>query len=753
MTQIPSLADLALKYGTITLDHFNALKQLHHQRKDSGNPIGYDLLLLGQKLATEYQVGLLKLIREYLIVKKSGEVFGKIAIENGYATREDVDAALEIQQKEFKRAKLKKLIGDILVEDGVITEKQKKEILAQQQFAATHAEKIISKATEPNDAENQRQESQGVDLSIYQKQFLKVKALDKEFAAVILEKKMTTGRKIKVAERIQEEEFEKRSEIRLVGDILVDLSFITEDQKNQILVEQKRIKTDPGKASGRAFSISISPDKMEAWVEVKKDPGPVRLVDIKAAITEKGITHGIFPDAILQGNLDMDNRTFLCAKQDFSVELVKQKKTKYHFQPFPIGTQEIRKGGALAELAGLGDIAMGIDLFGETKEIQTNPSFRCGSGVRLSMDKTKAFAGKTGFPGLSVEGKLFVHPWVSVLENADMKYGPLEPFANLSVTGVLEGAYPVSAGHIQAREIRGATITAFGNIDCDVGITDSTIISQGDVNARYLHNCRIETCGNLRIKNEIIDSEIYCGGKIESSSCHIIASTLFGKKGVEILSAGNEKTKPCVIGSGTEHQVLERIRKIDVDIQDIRKELDELLEKKEEQKKFSTKTFQKMIELKIFHDRAKTKKEKLSEEFKKTRDTLSKEKLNNIAKLIHTYERRKTASLSSLKKFNEIKKKYDKETNLFEKKIKRLKPKIKNETADLKMDITAFLEWAKRQENICQIKINKDIYPGTFLKGVYSSVTIKENKTGCIAFEKQTSEDYFEMTIQEIPIS
>ena len=67
----------------------------------------YARLLLGQKFATRYQIGLLKLIQEYYIVKKRGEEFGKIAIEKGFATQLDVQKALEFQKKEFKRARMK----------------------------------------------------------------------------------------------------------------------------------------------------------------------------------------------------------------------------------------------------------------------------------------------------------------------------------------------------------------------------------------------------------------------------------------------------------------------------------------------------------------------------------------------------------------------------------------------------------------------------------------------------------------------
>ena len=50
-------------------------------------------------------------------------------MEKGLATKTEVDKALEHQKKGFKRAKIRKLIGGILVDAQVITIKQKNTIL------------------------------------------------------------------------------------------------------------------------------------------------------------------------------------------------------------------------------------------------------------------------------------------------------------------------------------------------------------------------------------------------------------------------------------------------------------------------------------------------------------------------------------------------------------------------------------------------------------------------------------------------
>ena len=344
---------------------------------------------------------------------------------------------------------------------------------------------------------------------------------------------------------------------------------------------------------------------------------------------------------------------------------------------------------------------------------------------------------------------MYIHPLINVLEDADLKYGPLEIYANLNISGVLTGAYPVSAGEINAKEIRGARIEAIGSVRSQIGITDSIISVQGNIHAKYLHNCRIETFGNVYIENEIIDSQILCSGKIDSGQCRVISSTLYAKKGIVLAGVGNHKTKGCILGAGTEHHILEKARQINIEVRNVSRQLDDLKEQKDEQDHYAKKTFQKMIELKIFHDRAKNKKQKLANEFKKKKDSFKKKKLKNIVQLINNFEERMVYSVSSLKKLNKTKKKYEKEKTILEKKIKSLEPKIKREISQLQIDLFSFFEWTRKQENIPKIKINKKAFPGTILKGVFSSLEIKKDLNHFSVFEKQHLKTEFKMVVQK----
>ena len=220
---IPSLGALALQYGTVTKQQ---LQEVFAYIKSHGKKISFADALIKNKAATKYQVDLLLLIQDFLIVKKKSEQFGKIAIEKGFAAPEDVAKALAKQQQEFKKAKLKRMLGDILVESGVITQQQQEMITREQEKLA----KMTVKTLGSNRAS--RKNKDVVSFKSYEKEFLQVKAMDKAFASIVIEKGYATSNEIKDALKRQDSEFHRLGKINLLGDIMIAQGTLTKQQKN-----------------------------------------------------------------------------------------------------------------------------------------------------------------------------------------------------------------------------------------------------------------------------------------------------------------------------------------------------------------------------------------------------------------------------------------------------------------------------------------------------------------------------------------
>ncbi|MCG8530447.1 MAG: hypothetical protein MI749_07270 [Desulfovibrionales bacterium] len=247
---IPSIAALALQYGTITQTHYKTLLKTHPSNQGQG--------LLENKFATRHQVDLLTLIQEFLVLKHQDEAFGRMAVEKGYASPEQVRAALKQQKKEFKASRRKKLIGDILVAAKIISPPQQQEILTEQRAFKNRATQILS-SKEPLDSQDP------ANLSTYEKQFLTTKGLDKEFAARVLEKKMAAEWEVIKAQKEQQRAFEQDNALKSLGDIMVEAKSLSPKERDLILEEQNRL---PSKATRPPIKLCLNPEATIARVRI-----------------------------------------------------------------------------------------------------------------------------------------------------------------------------------------------------------------------------------------------------------------------------------------------------------------------------------------------------------------------------------------------------------------------------------------------------------------------------------------------------
>lgn len=641
---IPTLADLAVKYGTISQDQHGYLIQLFTFKNGQA---GYEDLLRDEGMATPYQLELLKLIQEYLIVRKSGEEFGKIAIEKGLATTEDINQALELQRKVFKKSRHKKLIGDILVETRILTIKQKDLILNEQNLFNRYGDDVSNKQSRaPENVEKGR----GTEA---------------------------------------ENQFE--------------------------------------------ISISVSSDHMSAWIERRKpDEIVITLNQVKDAVMTDGIVNGIYPDSFIQCFLDSGVKKFPVARVDCFDLLKRQGLLSLYISEDNGKPIEKKKGEVLIEQKVIAMEVQVKNLYGEQMNAVAGNGFavRCGENTRRSRDKLKILAGKSGMAGLSADRKVFIHPVVHLLEDADYRHGPIEPYADLSVSGAITGAYPITAGKVSAEEIRDANIDAIGDIRAGVGITDSIIRAQGDVHARYLHNSRIETFGNVYVQNEIIDSQIRCGGKFESPTCRVISSKIYAKGGVIISGVGSERAAPSTIVAGGEQHVVGLVQTILDIMNSILDKLEELKGEKLYQQAQADKIFKKMIKLKTFHDKTRKKKDVLLSELNRKMETLNKKTLANIQKLISTYDKRVNSSLVTLKTMNATKKEHDTSVLELEKEISIFTTQAKKEILSHEKTLFAYLEKSKERSGVAIIEITGKAYAGTTLGGVYQTVSLTDDRNG-----------------------
>ncbi|MFO7753663.1 MAG: FapA family protein [Desulfobacteraceae bacterium] len=734
---IPSVADLAFRYGTIKKSDLDRINRIYVEHQGT---IPINRIMVSRKIATEYQVGLLKLIQDYYIIRKRGEQFGKIAVEKGYAEKAEVDRALEYQRREFKRAKLKKRIGDILVENGTLTARQRDEIVAEQKSVENRAEEMMENNNGPQAESAQEasvKEETGIDL-LDEKEFFRIRKQDSDFVERVLEKGLATLSQLSAAEKKQRKEFERKRPVPRIGEILVKWGILTEDQQNLIV---ESIRTDVAEetySDKKRVEIEVCETGMAARADINQKSGkPLVLQDIKDLMSRKGIVHGVFADSVVQCFLESGMPGFPVACGDFPVEET-DRVILYHFEHKKGNAPKsrVKKGEALAELKLAEKNILGKDVYGNfvesVKTVRPAPLLRPASGARFSENMEKVFAAKTGVPALTVEKRIFVHPAVHIMEDADMRTGPIEKWADISVRGVLSDAFPVKAGSVTSGEIRGTDLKATGDITTEIGITGAFIRAQGNIRARYIHNSVIETFGDVTVENEIIDSTIRIGGKLEAGKARMLASYVSAGQGIDVGAVGSDVTESCTLCAGRDDLVIRRSGRIDEKIETLKEEIDTLRVKKEEKNLNAEDVFKKMQELKKFHDRAEKKKIKIEKElYSKSADS------DRADGILRDLESKLASIISSLKLMNQEKKAEEQEKERIESQLAKLSPSVEKSVAELERDRLCMFKWAQKQPGKAEINIRVRVKPGTAFKGVYSRAAA-EKEYGPLRIREKT---------------
>lgn len=717
---IPSIEVLAVQYRTITKQQLQ--EAFAYLKEHENNKIKLTDVFIQKKMATKHQINLLELIRDFLIVKKKSEQFGKIAIEKGFATPDEVKKALAVQKEEFRQAKLKRLLGEILVDAGVISRGQQEMISREQKRLEDMTVKVLESDT-PVSKTNKT-----LRFKDYEKEFLKIQALDRAFASSVVEKGYASANDVEDAVKAQRSEFETMGSISLLGDIMVSRKTLTEQQKILILAQQERLdKKDL--LDALPLEIIISDDAMKVWVRIDwKTEHTPQLKLIQRELRKEGIKNGIFRDSVIQCHLDRKDIFFEVAGGTYA----ETGKPVYLFDTEDWAKASIKKNRPLAAVENSEKPPVILNVFGnpisKTLGLKYNhPSPRPGKGVALSEDRKRLIAGKSGIPGLSKSGRVYIFPVVHILEDADFRFGPIEKFASVQVAGTLTGAYPVKVGRVKAREIRGCDLECIEDVHVHMGINGSWIRTQGNVYARYIHNSRIEAFGDVIVEHEIIDSDIYISGKCEAVKSRIIASGISARKGVIAAGIGSDVTEPCTISVGREEHIILQSLKINAQIKETEKEINKLKENQNALFEKSETIFKKLVELKGIHDRAEKMAVASRSALKKMNRLTQKEDLKKNVRLLKALKKKMDSSIKMMKKLNARKKMLDEKQVRLKERIKRLKPRVERKIMEFEMDRAAFLRWGDKEPGVPEIKVQGPVAGSTIIKGVYSTLTLEKS--------------------------
>lgn len=783
------------------------------EKKSNGEVCSLEDAIVLKKMASRYQINLLLVIRDFLITRRRSEQFGHIAIEKGFATQDEVKHALAQQQKLFRAKRARKMVGEILVESEVITKEQQQVIAReQQQFSINETASVKNRIrsdvnNEVNSDTDTIQPDTTTGANISKAGYLDIKAngIDPDNIEVIVSKNTM------------------EAWIKVPSDLYSQVAIISEKNNSNSISDQ------PG-------SGITSSEKQEFTLQ---KPMPVLLESIKAALEKKGVKNGICSNAILQSHIDLKDTFFPAAVGDYQYSpvpeyqfsfdhlvndsILRRNKTLAFMKSGQIKTTTTdvfgKKSRQLisveslysdsgisasgehddAPLSKKNDLTpsngtlntthskepgeLSIDNITASSTIRNTPAptnrhpvFRSGNGVIISADGLRVLSDQSGYPALSLNRKFYIFPVVNVLADADMRFGRIDGYASINVSGTLTGAYPVNAGQIRARETDGAQISSIGDISVEIGINRSRIKTQGNVRAKYIHNSRIEAFGDLYVEHEIIDSTIIISGACHADKSRIIASRISAKMGIVAAGVGSDVTEPCHISAGCEDHIVLQSREITRQIDNVKKELDDLMESRELLKQKIKDLFKKMVEFKITHDRAKASYLEFSQKIGGNADLYTEaagenQSLSHIqkndeisdndkfdpdektARLIDALKTKMDTAVDQLRKYNQQKKNLEISLDKIENTIRQRKPKIEQQIMEMEIDRNCFLQWAKNNKPIPEIKISAKLAQGTQVKGIFSSMTVQEDIRNIHLIETPGEKNPERSEIKVLPLS
>lgn len=588
----PTIGLLALKNKLITKEELEAGMA---SCAGSENP---DLALkeyfIARELISAKNLQRLSQAVKALTIRQKEYRFGVIAIKKGYANKTVLDLALEEQEADIRQGRKPRLIGDMMVEAGFISEEHRNQILKMQNREP--------KPYQPSDAvETQAQGTRDA------------------------------GGTPPGENGAQEKENSKDG-----GEVKEDPA---------------KIMLEPETICG-GIQLQVAGDFMAAFFSKTPAFNPDVLVsDIKDDLFDRGIVAGLVVDEMIEGFINSSGfktKKFRVAQgirpvagQDakleffFNTDYLKagglDEKGNIDFKDrgeIPL----VEKGTVLAEKTPRVGGRNGQNIYGD--EVITEPgqdkALQFGKGAVLSEDGLKILSGVRGYPKYSLSGVVFVHEEYTTGGDVDYETGHIDYNGNVNVKGCIKSGFRVRGNDIKAVELDGGIIEAEGDLVVAGGINEGKIYARGNVYAKFVLKSEIVCMGSVQVGKEIVDSTVECGGFCAVENGKLISSRVTAKMGLSARDIGTEMTSPNVIRVGHDAFTEKEIQKNRAQTNEVREEIFALQEKKEGFNSKVAELQQQITKLAHIQDRSQLEqrelKEKLSENPRQEiRDDLEKQ--------------------------------------------------------------------------------------------------------------------------------
>jgi len=291
--------------------------------------------------------------------------------------------------------------------------------------------------------------------------------------------------------------------------------------------------------NGLPFTIEVSPDGMQAFLELENPALPITRRHIDAGLARAGIRFGVIEESIEVILRDWPNLFHVLVAEgmppkdgeDAQLRLEKSFKNNLAPQITDEGHVDFKQLNLISPID-LGDILQvrmpptpgepGHNVFGRVIPAVPgkNRKLVAGQNTQVSEDGTQLLSTIGGFLHLGLKGDINVRPVYTVNGDVDYSTGIVHFKNDVLIRGDVRAGFSVKAGgdvHIYGA-VEDAIIEAGRNVIINGGILSSgtaRVKAGGDVSVGFIQNAHVEAGGSVFIRIESIGSRITAGKDIE----------------------------------------------------------------------------------------------------------------------------------------------------------------------------------------------------------------------------------------------
>lgn len=353
-----------------------------------------------------------------------------------------------------------------------------------------------------------------------------------------------------------------------------------------------------------SVTIEISEDAMSAIAFIAppdNDGKPVEVTDVKSALKEAGVVHGIVNNERIESFVEegkLIHVDFMAASgskpgfgQDASVTYtwkhtdgvseIKDENGKVDLRELNL-VKSVSEGEVIAIKTPATRGEEGINVKGEKipGEWGTEVSIKAGANVTVSEDGTKFTAAMAGSPKV-LNDELSVDPVYVVEGDVDYSTGNINFSGALDIRGNIADGFVVKAegnitigGNVQACEV-----ISSGDIMVKGGIItrgEGAVIAKGSVSAKFIENSEVEADENVIVDRAIIASKIRSNGMVICTSHEgkIMGGDIMAFHEIRAKHLGTEKETTTSLRAGFKYDVYLKMAEMEAKLAEINQKLE-----------------------------------------------------------------------------------------------------------------------------------------------------------------------------------